>query len=269
MDPSPPASPPARPRKTGKREAHRAARREEILEAAFALLEEGGLDAITTPELARRTRSALGALYRFFPAKQSVIFAMQTRALAELHDVLAGSVREARARAASQAEPLRSLVPLIALADAYFAEPRRAPARFRLVDELLSRPAVVFSDEEAGALEAQLSPILQLATDQLRALADALPAPLDPDDIARFPHVLWAALHGTTHFAKRDRLVDPRFQSAALAGSLVEGLLLGLGASRQAVAQSFALAGPVALVLPGTAGVCPAGEAASLPSGRR
>lgn len=238
-----------RARKTGKREAHRAARREEILEAAFALLEEGGLDAITTPELARRTRSALGALYRFFPAKQSVIFAMQTRALAELHEALAAAVREGAARAVGAGEATRALVPLIALADAYFAEPRRAPARFRLVDELLSRPAAVFSEEEARVLETQLSPVLQLATDQLQALSAALDQPLADDEIARFPHVLWAALHGTTHFAKRDRLVESRLQSPALARALVVGLLLGLGVPRALVQEAFLLAAPVALVL--------------------
>lgn len=51
-------------------------RRDEVLDAALALLDEVGLDALTTRRLAERLGVQPGALYRHFPSKAALLDAM-------------------------------------------------------------------------------------------------------------------------------------------------------------------------------------------------
>jgi hypothetical protein len=59
--------------------------------------------------------------------------------------------------------------------------------------------------------------------------------------------VLWAGLHGVTHFIKRDRLLEPALHSPKIAGSLVRLLLRGLGASTNEITEALAAAKPETL----------------------
>lgn len=226
----------------------RALRTGEILATALALIEEGGLAALTTTELARRNGAALGALYRFFPSRQSVIAALQADALAQLH----GDLTKARdrARAVSSSSSLSAgaalWAPFIALADVWFAEQAQHPARFRLIDEILSAPDPVYDDDDARALEAGAQAVLALLSGCVDDVVDARGA--NAAILARrFPLVLWAGLHGVSHFQKRDRLVNDDLRAARVAGSLLVLLLKGLGATDDDLDAAFAAMAPRAL----------------------
>jgi len=238
------------PAGAGRRAQRRAFRRDEILKTALLLVEEGGLDAVTTTALARRTGAALGALYRFFPSKAAVVAALQREALAGLHVELA----QASTAAATRAQPLgarvQAIAALIAIADVVFAEPQAHPARFRLVDEALSRLEAVHEDADAAALEANLGSLLALAHERVTAFAGAVPDEDDDErrgDRERFSFALWAALHGVTHFRKRDRLVPAAHASARVATTTVCLLLRGLGADDAELAAAWAAVSPRAL----------------------
>jgi AcrR family transcriptional regulator len=234
----------------GKRALRRAFRRDEILQAALTLVEEGGLDAVTTTELAKRTGAALGALYRFFPSKAAVIAALQEQAIAALSADIVTATTTAAAAAASAGRRVQSLAALLAIADVVFGEPRTHPPRFRLVDEALSRVEAVHADEDAVALEAALRPLLALAHERVVAFAVDDPTRIDSarrDELERFSFALWAALHGLTHFIKRDRLVPPGHRSARVATTTVRLLLRGLGADDGEIATAWAAARPRAL----------------------
>lgn len=233
-----------RPR--GRRAQRRAFRRDEILRTALELVTEGGIDAVTTTELARRTGAALGALYRFFPSKQAVIAALQVRALEELGADLRAAVDAATARASGHPARVRALVPIITAADTFFAQPRLHPARFRLIDEILSKPAPVYSDEDARLLEDTVRPILAVVGEAVAAHLDVF-GPREQEARA-LPFVLWGALHGVSHFIKRDRLAAPDTPgSAEVAGMLVRTLLLGVGASAAELDAAVAVSAPTAL----------------------
>lgn len=220
------------------RAARREMRTEEILRTAQQLIEEGGLAALTTTELARRNNAALGALYRFFPGgKQAVIAALQTQAITELH----GELTAARKRVPGV------WAPLIALADVWFAEAQRHPARFRLIDEILSAPEAVHADDDARALEAGANALLAIVRGCV-AEGVAAGVVVDDDHARRFPWALWAALHGVSHFQKRDRIVDKDVVAARVAGSLVSLLLKGLGAKDADLDAAFVAVTPVALL---------------------
>ena len=239
----------------GRRAQRRAFRRDEILRTALELVTEGGLDALTTTELARRTGAALGALYRFFPSKQAVIAALQVTALEELGLDLDGAAHAAAARAVGAPAAVAAVVPIVAIADTFFALPRLHPARFRLIDEILSKPVPVYDDDDARILESTVRPILMNVGSLVRTLAvtngrsDA-----DADaDAESFPLVLWGSLHGITHFIKRDRLSLPgTSQSGDVAGSLVRLLLLGLGTTPTNLALAIDAAAPRALHMTST-----------------
>jgi AcrR family transcriptional regulator len=230
----------------GRRARRRAFRRDEILRTALDLVTEGGLDAVTTTELARRTGAALGALYRFFPSKQAVIAALQVRALEELGADLQADVEAAAARAADLPDRVRALVPIVAAADTFFAQPRLHPARFRLIDEILSKPAPVYSDEEAHALEETVRPILAVVGECVSRYGAVFGG--RANEARLLPLMLWGGLHGVSHFIKRDRLSTPSSPtSAEVAGALVRTLLLGLGATAADVDDAVSACAPRAL----------------------
>ncbi len=53
---------------------------EKLLDAAEALLLEGGLDAVTVPAVVQRARSSVGSFYARFPDKQALLATLHERA---------------------------------------------------------------------------------------------------------------------------------------------------------------------------------------------
>ena len=191
-----------------RRAEHRAMRHEEILRIALELVAERGVAGFTTTELARRNGTALGALYRFFPNKQAVM----------------------------------------ALADTWLCERERHPARFRLIDEVLSAPAPVYSDGDARALEAGVNDLMTIVATCVDVAVASAAVATDVGCARRFPLALWALLHGVSHLQKRDRLVAVDHQSAQVAGSGLTLLLRGLGADHVDVDVAWLALRPTTLV---------------------
>ncbi|WP_298425538.1 TetR/AcrR family transcriptional regulator [Rhodoblastus sp.] len=67
-----------------------------ILEAASALFAAQGYDAVTMTEVAARSRTAIGSLYRFFPTKDALADALLGRFKERVDEELAALAREAR-----------------------------------------------------------------------------------------------------------------------------------------------------------------------------
>jgi AcrR family transcriptional regulator len=72
---------------------------EAILEAAFQLLELGGVEALTTNHIAERAGVSVGTLYQYFKGKQAILAALAQRRAAAARDriaeiVIANSVVE-------------------------------------------------------------------------------------------------------------------------------------------------------------------------------
>ena len=221
-------------------------RHEEILRIALELVAERGLAGLTTTELARRNGAALGALYRFFPSKQAVIAALQADAFVELHGALVGAVERARALVLP---PRPSLwAPFIALADTWLGERERHPARFRLIDEVLSAPDAVYTDDEARTQERGVNDLLAIVRGCVDVVVGVVGPSADPATARRFPLALWGALHGVSHFQKRDRLVEPDFLSARVASSTLILMLRGLGAVDDDIDAAWRAIGPVTLL---------------------
>src|ERR1700728_402415 len=65
-------------------EEHREARREQILEAARACLQDHGLEAVSMETIIARSGLSTGAVYGYFTGKDDIISAAVTEGTAEL-----------------------------------------------------------------------------------------------------------------------------------------------------------------------------------------
>ena len=223
----------------------RAARREEMLDAALKLLETEGLAALTVQRLASELDQSVGALYRYFPGKAGLLVALQERAIASLEAELVAEL--ARADAGLRAVPIQrqpaDLVRVLAALTPFIEGHARSPARHRLIDELMSAPEPLLSQVELRAVNARLTPLL---TRVVECLADAITSrALQPGDSELRARLRWAAFHGIDHLRKRDRAEPVLLRSPALVLGMVRSLLRGFGAldKHLEVALSFHLAG--------------------------
>lgn len=62
---------------------------EAILEATFQLLEQGGVEALTTNHIAERAGVSVGTLYQYFEGKQAILAALAQRQAAAARDRIA------------------------------------------------------------------------------------------------------------------------------------------------------------------------------------
>jgi AcrR family transcriptional regulator len=93
------------PRRRGPR---RATTEDEILDAALALLDQGGAAAVTVRGIAARVGVAPNAVYTYFPDKAAVVKALVERLLGEVnHDVFADRTQPWRLRVEALALELR------------------------------------------------------------------------------------------------------------------------------------------------------------------
>jgi AcrR family transcriptional regulator len=92
-----------------RRGPRRALTEDEILDAALALLDDGGADAASVRGIAARVGVAPNAVYTYFPDKAAVVKALVERLLGEVdHDVFADRERPWRERVEALALELRA-----------------------------------------------------------------------------------------------------------------------------------------------------------------
>lgn len=184
----------------------RAATREAIIDAAEALLEHGGPDAVTLPAVSQRADVALQTIYNRVGTRDAVLLAVAERALAANRKYM----DDAYARSGSVEQRILAA----AMAYAQFATER--PNQFRLLaappdlPEALARIADL-TDEQNGKLAAALRD----------GIADGSVRPdLDPDVTAT---LLWAAVNGILGLSWRaDRHRADGGELLGLFGAIVE-----------------------------------------------
>jgi len=88
-DPIPMRNTPVQQRSTDRMQA--------LLDAAAALIEEEGVDAVTTTAVAYRSRSSVGVLYRYFPNVDSLLKALAQRNMQRFFDLVQEGIDNAPA----------------------------------------------------------------------------------------------------------------------------------------------------------------------------
>lgn len=197
----------------GVRERRRAERQGLVLDTATALIEEQGPDGVTMEEIARRMGASVGGLYRYFPSRQAIFAALQIRSIQAFVAFLDAQICQAPS----------PLARLRAAFDGWPAFAQAHPHDFRLLHEFLSSPRRVLDDPTAAEVDTHLQACLHRIGGLLDAAVEI--GELSPGDSQVRTHLLWAGLHGLSHFAKRDHLHPPPLQVAALRDHLFETLL--------------------------------------------
>jgi AcrR family transcriptional regulator len=72
-------------------------RMQALLDAAAALIDEEGIDGVTTTAVAYRSRSSVGVLYRYFPNVDSLLKALAQRNMQRFFDLVQEGIDEAPA----------------------------------------------------------------------------------------------------------------------------------------------------------------------------
>lgn len=203
-------------------EQERAQTRGRILDAARALFQEGGIEAVSTRAIGRRVGLTAAALYAYFPSKGALLRGLWRDALQDL---------TARLRAISAGHP-DPIATIRALAEAYTAFAEEDPVRFR----------VLFRHDEAVPIAEQpdlYAPYLLLRDQVDTAMGQGLfPGQDDPDLLAQ---AIWGAVHGV--LALQNDCLDFSFRPLRrLVTTVLEAMIAGLtraatqGAARQGAA---------------------------------
>ncbi len=131
---------------------------EAILEAAFQLLEQGGVEILTTNHIAERAGVSVGTLYQYFGGKQAILAALAQRRAAAARDRIAEIVM-----AGPEIGAVRRIVRT--LATAFEGSPATRRALLDALtqegrDDVVMRNHLTFFDMIAGkaALGLDLSP---------------------------------------------------------------------------------------------------------------
>ncbi len=176
------------------------------LDAAQALLEEEGLDAVTVARVAKRAGVSVGATYHYFQDKQALIYAVVDR-----------FTREAAERARSALDPARwEGASLMEILEAYLRHAIKVGRRFRgthLAHKRLAMEDRHVAEHLASEHRAIHEPILKLLETRAEEVGAAEPI----RSIAVALEVLWASVdqrlsnHAPGTSSRVARLSDERF----------------------------------------------------------
>lgn len=176
---------------------------EAILEAAFQLLELGGVEALTTNHIAERAGVSVGTLYQYFRGKQAILAALAQRQATAARDRIADIVM-----AGPEIGAVRMIVRTLATAFEGSPATRRALLDALTAegdDDLVMRHHLIFFDTIAGrtAFGFDLSPeagfvLTHAVIGLLRAATIETDLALDPqrleDELVRLLEAYIAAL---------------------------------------------------------------------------
>ncbi len=174
-----------------------------------------GAAALTIARLASRMDASVGGLYRYFPSKETILIALQERAITSFAEVLAAAASEA----GDSVERLRAVF------RAYLGHATTHPEEHRLIVEFLSLARPILSDEEARRVNTSIRALTDTCTTWLdEAVAEGR---LQPGDSTQRVHIAWALVHGLDHFRRRDRIQPASLKTSALLEAAFDALLRG------------------------------------------
>ena len=198
-----------------------------ILDAAMALVAEGGLAALSMGRLAKAVDYTAGALYRYFPSKDALLSRLVAQVLEEAQSYLA----QAEAALPSGSFPLTRV---FALTQGYREFARARPHSFGLLAMSMAEPRVLLPDvKDAQPVTERVIATLELLA---QALGDAAAAgQLEDGDVAERSVCLFATLQGLLQLHKQARFAPGVLDLDRLVPIATRTLLLGWGAKARAV----------------------------------
>jgi AcrR family transcriptional regulator len=205
-----------------RREQRRAARRQQIVDAAMRMVADDGVDALTMPGLATELGVSVGGLYRYFDGKDALLLALQLEAV-DAYDRFAEQVL------AAEPPEQPALSRLRAVLDSWVAFAVAEPIVYRLLEALTADPRVLLDAEGVARVQEHVDPVLERVVHLLDEAVRA--GSLRPGDNLQRVYLLWGALQGVLQFRKQDRRRPPPLRSGELARVTLDSLLSGWGSA--------------------------------------
>jgi len=211
-----------------KRQANRMAKLERLLSTAMEMVGTLGLDAFSLHKLSAELGLTVGALYRYFPSKGSLIAALENRVISEMGSALTMAVSEINAQTQDCEPSDQALARLITIAYAYRQRFYDAPQQMRLISDLMANPQPLVDGEDAVQVVGHMMQTLSV----VREAADSahVEGVLDTGDAHERALMLWATLRGVAETKKLDRREFGVFRESRLFELTVKTLLCGWGA---------------------------------------
>lgn len=160
----------------------------EILTAAYDIVRDGGIEALTMRSLARHMGYSYARAFYYFPDRQALITRLQLAAIGDLARHMSLRLIDAGT------DPLERLR---VAAGTWTSYRTVNPDGYRLIDQSLSSPEVILSPEQRSEVDTALAELLAMVTEAIEA------APFRPGDARLRTEAIWAAVHGAAHFEKR------------------------------------------------------------------
>lgn len=172
---------------------------ETLIQATTRILEDEGLDRLTTNRVARVAGVSIGSLYQYFPSKEALVAALVERMLADDLAWMTGTL---------EAGPLRPQLPRLVAA---LCERQAAQAEV-MATILPQLPALQRDQAARTAFQA----MVDAQVPRLLAEPDLRPDLLDPERLAKALFVTSRALRWVLNEAVLEHpewLADPDFQA--------------------------------------------------------
>ncbi|ORE87452.1 TetR family transcriptional regulator [Oceanococcus atlanticus] len=188
-------------------------RREEILEAAMQLFEDGGLESVSLRKIAARLQCSYSTPYRYFASKDALLTSMRAQAFRWMEQSMLRAVD-------THQSPLQRLN---LLAEAFIRAGVERPGRYALMFFRLPEPETGPHLEE---LTAAKHAALDVCTRTVTAAHDSGALHLRTDPLTA-SHLFWAGAHGLVSLEISGQFVMGR-QLDDLLPAMIQTLVQGL-----------------------------------------
>lgn len=223
-----------------RRERHRAEKSQAILDCAFKLTQEQGLDGLTMPRLAAELDCAVGALYRYYPSKQALIAAMQVHVLGLFTHQQQQQQQNCQEWAhQKKISPLvNSLLQILARAESYQDLQVAYPLEFHLLALTIGTPQQLVGDTEERAVLLAAAPMLTETIKLLQAATQS--GALNEGSPIERAWIMWLGMQGLLQSQKLLRFGILMASSRQLVLNLITSLMAGWGATSSDITAAVA-----------------------------
>jgi AcrR family transcriptional regulator len=229
---------------TGTRARKRLARHTDYLATALRIANQDGLDALTMQRLATEVDAAIGTVYTYFPSKGALLAEVQREALERLIGSYLLLRSDVDARVADSDPSAATITQLVAFGRFWIASLDTFPQEQRLLQQLMGDARRPVPDDELGRVMPAILRLFDLARERFAA-AQAAGALREGDPMDR-TITLAGALAGVLGVGNLDRWDVDLLDGRRLGRGLVDDLLVGWGATPEAVAGANAVLDAVA-----------------------
>ena len=208
--------------KSKKVQANRQRKMADIRATALQIILELGLEGLSMHELARRRNVTVGALYRYYDSKQSLVVNLEYECLESVRDALSCVQFEDLDRAQPPSYAFESLWRIVRT---YLHTLADHPAHERLISGILATPTpVVLDDDRAGAVQ-KMFEALESPTRQIQHLMDL--GIFETGDASDRALILWVTVHGILQLKKMEDVSNGLICVDTLLGASLRTLVHG------------------------------------------